>query len=81
MAEAALEERVATLEQLVAQLMHIAEKTAPPRRGPPTRMRMILLDTDHLSLLQARDTPGAFALQAHLKAFPPNAVLMSLALP
>jgi hypothetical protein len=28
MAEATLEERVATLEQLVAQLMHISEKTA-----------------------------------------------------
>ncbi len=41
---------------------------------------MILLDTDHLSLLQDRDTPVAFALQARLEAFPPNAVSMSLAL-
>jgi hypothetical protein len=42
---------------------------------------MILLDTDHLSLLQDRDTPVALALQTRLEAFPPNAVLMSLALP
>jgi hypothetical protein len=31
---------------------------------------MILLDTDHLSLLQARDAPSAFALQARLETFP-----------
>ena len=43
--------------------------------------RMILLDTDHLLLVQDRDTPVAFALQARLEAFPPNAVSMSLALP
>ena len=41
---------------------------------------MILLDTDHLALLQARDAPVAFALQTRLEAFPPNAVPMSLAL-
>ena len=35
---------------------------------------MILLDTDHLSLLQARDAPVAFALQARLKAFSPDEV-------
>jgi hypothetical protein len=29
---------------------------------------MILLDTDHLSLLQVRDVPVAFALQARLEA-------------
>ena len=42
---------------------------------------MILLGTDYLSLLQARNAPVAFALQTRLEAFPPNAVLMSLALP
>jgi hypothetical protein len=31
---------------------------------------MILPDTDHLSLWQDRDTPVAFALQAHLEASP-----------
>jgi hypothetical protein len=31
MAEATLEERVATLEQLVAQLVHTTEKMAPPK--------------------------------------------------
>ena len=31
---------------------------------------MILLDTDHLSLLQVRNTPAAFALQVRLEAFP-----------
>lgn len=35
---------------------------------------MILLDTDHLSLLQARETPAAFALQTRLEAFPPDEV-------
>jgi hypothetical protein len=35
-------------------------------------MRMILLDTDHLSLLQDREAPGALALQARLEAFPPQ---------
>jgi hypothetical protein len=90
MEDATLEERVATLEQLVAQLMRTSERTArkkdwrrmigmfdgdpiitrdycrraaPPRRKSPTRAHMILLDTDHLSLLQARDAPTAFALQ------------------
>ena len=29
---------------------------------------MIVLDTDHLSLLQRRDAPAAFALQARLEA-------------
>jgi hypothetical protein len=42
---------------------------------------MILLDTDHLALLQDHDTPVAFALQARLEAFLPNAVSMSPALP
>ena len=42
---------------------------------------MILLDTDHLSLLQAHDAPATFALQTRLEAFPPNAAPMSLALP
>ena len=31
---------------------------------------MILLDTDHLSLLQVRDAPAAFALHARLEASP-----------
>jgi hypothetical protein len=39
---------------------------------------MILLDTDHLSLLQARDAPVAFALQARLEAFPPDEVVTTV---
>jgi hypothetical protein len=39
---------------------------------------MILLDTDHLSLLQARDAPIAFALQARLEAFPPDEVVTAV---
>src|SRR5919198_3965627 len=39
---------------------------------------MILLDTDHLSLLQDRDTPVAFALQARLEAFPPDEVVTTV---
>jgi hypothetical protein len=39
---------------------------------------MILLDTDHLSLLQARDAPVAFALQAHLEAFSPDEVVTTV---
>jgi tRNA(fMet)-specific endonuclease VapC len=35
---------------------------------------MILLDTDHLSLLQTREAPAALALQARLEAFPPDEV-------
>jgi len=31
---------------------------------------MIILDTDHISMLQYRDSPQAFALQAHLGALP-----------
>jgi hypothetical protein len=31
---------------------------------------MILLDTDHLSLLQVRDAPAAFALHTRLEASP-----------
>jgi hypothetical protein len=33
---------------------------------------MILLDTDHLSLLQICDTPATFTLQARLEVFTPN---------
>jgi len=39
---------------------------------------MILLDTDHLSLLQARNAPAAFALQARLEAFSPNDVVTTV---
>ena len=39
---------------------------------------MILLDTDHLSLLQARDAPVAFALQARLEALPPDEVVTTV---
>ena len=35
---------------------------------------MILLDTDHLSLLQVRDAPAAFALHARLEASPDTVV-------
>ncbi len=35
---------------------------------------MILLDTDPLSLLQMREAPAAFALQARLETFPPDEV-------
>jgi hypothetical protein len=35
---------------------------------------MILLDTDHLSLLQVRDAPAAFALHARLEASPDEVV-------
>lgn len=31
---------------------------------------MILLDTDHLSLLQVREAPAAYALQTRLESFP-----------
>ena len=33
---------------------------------------MIVLDTDHLSVLEHRDSPQAFALQARLEAEPPT---------
>ena len=39
---------------------------------------MILLDTDHLSLLQAREAPSAFALQARLETFPPDKVVTTV---
>ena len=39
---------------------------------------MILLDTDHLSLLQVRDAPAAFALQARLEAFTPDEVVTTV---
>ena len=39
---------------------------------------MILLDTDHLSLLQARDAPVAFTLQARLEAFSPDEVVATV---
>jgi hypothetical protein len=39
---------------------------------------MILLDTDHLSLLQARDAPAAFTLQARLEAFSPDEVVTTV---
>jgi tRNA(fMet)-specific endonuclease VapC len=35
---------------------------------------MILLDTDHLSLVQAREMPAAFALQMRLETLPPDEV-------
>ena len=31
---------------------------------------MIILDTDHISMLQYRDSPQAFALQARLEVLP-----------
>lgn len=39
---------------------------------------MILLDTDHLSLLQARNAPAAFTLQARLEAFFPDEVVTTV---
>lgn len=39
---------------------------------------MIILDTDHISLLQSRDAPFAFALQARLEAFPPDEVMTTV---
>jgi tRNA(fMet)-specific endonuclease VapC len=39
---------------------------------------MIVLDTDHLSLLQARDAPAAVALQARLEAFSPDEVVTTV---
>src|SRR5712691_2460319 len=39
---------------------------------------MILLDTDHLSLLQARNAPVAFVLQTRLEAFPPDEVVTTV---
>jgi tRNA(fMet)-specific endonuclease VapC len=39
---------------------------------------MILLDTDHISLLQAREVPSAFALQARLGVFPPDEVVTTV---
>ena len=39
---------------------------------------MLLLDTDHLSLLQVRDTPAAFALQARLEALSPDEVVTTV---
>ena len=39
---------------------------------------MILLDTDHISLLQAREIPSAFALQARLEVFPPDEVVTTV---
>ncbi len=35
---------------------------------------MIILDTDHISALQHRDTPKAFALQARLETFSPDEI-------
>jgi tRNA(fMet)-specific endonuclease VapC len=39
---------------------------------------MILLDTDHLSLLQVLNTPAAFALQARLEVFSPDEVVTTV---
>jgi tRNA(fMet)-specific endonuclease VapC len=39
---------------------------------------MIVLDTDHLSLLQAREAPSAFALQARLETFPADEVVTTV---
>ena len=39
---------------------------------------MILLDSDHLSLLQARESPAAFALQVRLEAFSPDEVVTTV---
>jgi tRNA(fMet)-specific endonuclease VapC len=39
---------------------------------------MIILDTDHISLLQYRDSLQAFALQARLDALPPNDVVTTV---
>jgi tRNA(fMet)-specific endonuclease VapC len=104
MADPTLEERVTTLEQLVAKLMRTIEtsgrtkdwrrtvgmfdgdpimqeiiachcrRTAHPGSGSPAHSHMIILDTDHISLLQAREAPHAFVLQARLEAFPPDEV-------
>jgi hypothetical protein len=35
---------------------------------------MIILDTDHISALQHRDTPQAFAWQARLETFSPDEI-------
>jgi len=35
---------------------------------------MIILDTDHISALQHRDAPQAFALQARLETFSPDEI-------
>src|SRR4029453_9345185 len=35
-------------------------------------------DTDHLSLLQAREAPSAFALQARLETLPPDGVVTTV---
>jgi predicted nucleic acid-binding protein len=39
---------------------------------------MILLDTDHLSRLQAREAPSAFALQAQLETLVPDEVVTTV---
>jgi tRNA(fMet)-specific endonuclease VapC len=39
---------------------------------------MIVLDTDHLSLLQVREAPSAFALQARLETFPADEVVTTV---
>jgi tRNA(fMet)-specific endonuclease VapC len=39
---------------------------------------MILLDTDHLSLLQDREAPGSLALQARLASYPPDEVVTTV---
>lgn len=39
---------------------------------------MIILDTDHISLLQVRNAPAAFALQARLETFPPDEILTTV---
>jgi tRNA(fMet)-specific endonuclease VapC len=39
---------------------------------------MIILDTDHISRLQYRNSPQAFALQARLEALPPHDVATTI---
>ncbi len=39
---------------------------------------MIILDTDHLSLLQVRDAPAAFALQGRLATFSHDEIMATV---
>jgi tRNA(fMet)-specific endonuclease VapC len=39
---------------------------------------MIILDTDHISALQYRDSPQAFHLQSRLETVPPNDVVTTI---
>ena len=39
---------------------------------------MIILDTDHISALQHREAPRAFALQARLESFPPEKIVTTV---